>query len=184
MYVHAHYKTTLSGEKTNIEPTTTAFIHRKMKFLPKTVTVSPTRLFSGVSQLEHYIELTKRNLNDRLPEILRKPIPNLTKEEKAFIKSLKNARQSLTIKPADKNLGIVIMNTDNYLQQCTQLLTNNKTYRPAETYPKEDIARRITNALISFNSQLTRYNKKLYEYLQPKLNQAQIPKFLWHPQNS
>jgi hypothetical protein len=181
MYVHAHYKTTLSGEKATLEPTATAFIHRKMKFLPKTVTVSPTQLYSGVSQLEHYIELTKRNLNDELPEILKKPAPNLTKGEKASIKSLKNARQTLTIKPADKNLGIVIMNTDDYLQQCTQLLTNNSTYRPAETYPKEDIARRITNTLISFNSQLTGYSKKLYEYLQPKPNQAQIPKFYGIP---
>ena len=181
MYVKARYRTTLSGEKSTLEPTTTAFIHRRMKFLPKTVTVSSTQLFSDISQLEHYIELTKRSLNDQLPEILKKSAPNLTKEEKASIKSLKNARQTLTIKPADKNLGVVIMNTDDYLQQCTKLLTNTTTYRPAETYPKDDMARKLTDTLISFNSQLIGYIKKLYEYLQPKPNQAQIPKFYGIP---
>lgn len=181
MYVQAHYKTTLSGEKTSLEPTTTSFVHRKMKFMPKTNTVSSTQLFSGISQLEHYIELTKCNLNDQLPEILKKPTSNLKKEEKASIKSLKSARQTLTIKPADKNLGIVIINTDDYLQQCTKLLTNSTTYRLAETYPDEDMARKLTNTLVSFKSQLTGYSKKLYEYLQPKLNKTQIPKFYGIP---
>ena len=181
MYVNAQCRTTLSGEKVSLEPTTTAVIHRKMKFLPNTTTISPTQLFSGVSQLEHYIELTKNNLNDQLPEILTKPIPNLTKKEKVSIKSLKNARQTLTIKPADKNLGIVLMNTDDYLQQCTKLLMNSCTYRLAQWYPKDDIARKLTDTLISFNSQLTKYNKKLYEYLQPKPNQTQIPKFYGIP---
>ena len=152
-----------------------------MKFLPKTATVSHTQLFSGVSQLENYIEQTKNNINDQLPEILKQQTPNLTKGEKTSIKSLKNARQILTIKPADKNLGIVIMNTDDYLEQCTKLLTNNSTYRLAETYPKNDIARKLTDILISFNSQLTGYNKKLYDYLQPKPNQTQIPKFYGIP---
>ena len=180
IYVDAYDNTTLSGEKAVLEPTTTALIYRKMKFLPKTATVSHTQLFSGVSQLENYIEQTK-NINDQLPEILKQQTPNLTKGEKTSIKSLKNARQTLTIKPADKNLGIVIMNTDDYLEQCTKLLTNNSTYRLAETYPKNDIARKLTDILISFNSQLTGYNKKLYDYLQPKPNQTQIPKFYGIP---
>ena len=181
IYVDAYDNTTLSGEKAVLEPTTTALIYRKMKFLLKTATVSHTQLFSGVSQLENYIEQTKNNINDQLPEILKQQTPNLTKGEKTSIKSLKTARQTLTIKPADKNLGIVIMNTDDYLEQCTKLLTNNSTYRLAETYPKNDIARKLTDILISFNSQLTGYNKKLYDYLQPKPNQTQIPKFYGIP---
>ncbi len=34
----------------------------------------------------------------------------------------------VTIKPADKNLGIVIMNTDNYLQICASQLADTNTY--------------------------------------------------------
>ena len=122
MYVHTLYTTTLSGEKVPLEPTITDYVFRKMKFLPKSSTVTFTQVFSGVPQLEHYIELTKNNLNDQMQDILKKPPPNLTKKEKNTIKSFKNASQTLTIKPADKNLGIVIMKTDDYLQQCAMLL--------------------------------------------------------------
>ena len=95
------------------------------------------QFFSGIPRLDHYIELTKNNVNDKLPELLTKSEPNLTRKAKAAIKTLKNNQQKLTIKPADKNLGIVIMNTDDYLLQCSKLLTNEATYRLAQTYPKK-----------------------------------------------
>ena len=174
------YTTTLSGEKVPLEPTITDYVFRKMKFLPKSSTVTFTQVFSVVPQLEHYIELTKNNLNDQMQDILKKPPPNLTKKEKNTIKSFKNASQTLTIKPADKNLGIVIMKTDDYLQQCAMLLKNN-TYRLAQLYPEEDISRQLTNTLIAFRSQLTNYNKKLYEFLQPKPRNTQIPRFYGIP---
>jgi hypothetical protein len=88
----------------------------------------------------------------KLPELLTKPEPYLTKKAKASIKTLRNNQQTLTIKPADKNLGIVIMNTDDYLLQCSKLLTSETTYRLAQTYPKEDIARQLTDTLVSFHS--------------------------------
>ena len=117
---------TLPGEKITIESSTTSFIHRPMKFLPKTST-TPIQYFSGIPRLDHYIDLTKNNLNDNLSELLTKTESNLTKKARASIKSLKNNQQSLTIKPADKNLGIVLMNTDDYLLQCSTLLTNKTT---------------------------------------------------------
>ena len=61
------------------------------------------------------------------------------------------------------------MNTDDYLEQCTKLLTNNSTYRLAETYPKNDIARKLTDILISFNLQLdTRNSMTTYNPNQTK----------------
>lgn len=173
---------TTRRKKIPLETTTTDFIHRQMKFLPKTPT-SSIKFFSGIPRLDHYIELTKNNLNNKLPELLAKTEPNLTKKAKASIKSLKNNQQILTIKPADKNLGIVAMNTDDYLLQCTRLLTSKTTYRLAQSYPKEDISRQLTNTLVSFCSQLTNYNNKLYTFIQPKPNQTQIPKFYGIPKN-
>ena len=76
------------------------------------------QFFSGIPRLDHYTELTKNNVNDKLPELLTKPEPNLTRKAKAAIKTLKYNQQKLIIKPADENVGIVIMNTDNYLLQC------------------------------------------------------------------
>ena len=139
------------------------------------------QFFSGIPRLDHYIELTKNNVNDKLPELLTKSEPNLTRKAKAAIKTLKNNQQKLTIKPADKNLGIVIMNTDDYLLQCSKLLTNEATYRLAQTYPKENISRQLTNTLVSFHSQLTNYNSKLYQFLQPKPNHTLVPKFYGIP---
>ena len=40
-----------------------------MKFLPKNTTVTHTQVFSGVPRLEHYIELTKNNINDILEDL-------------------------------------------------------------------------------------------------------------------
>lgn len=51
----------LQGEKIPLETTTTSFIHRQMKFLPKTPT-SSVQLFSGIPRLDYYVELTKNNL--------------------------------------------------------------------------------------------------------------------------
>ena len=82
------------------------------------------------------------------------------------------------IKPADKNLGIV---TDDYLLQCSKVLTNEATYRLAQTYLKEDISRQLTNSLVSFHSQLANYNSKLYQFLQPKPNHTLVPKFYGIP---
>ena len=72
-----------------------------MKFLPKAPTPS-MQFFSGIPQLDHYVERTKDNLNYKLPKLLTKPEPNLTRKAKASIKALRNSQQTLTIKPADK----------------------------------------------------------------------------------
>ena len=98
-----------------------------MRFLPKNTTITLTQVFSGVPRLEHYIELTKNNVNDKMADLLADTRPNLSKKATQSLKSLKNAQQTLTIKPADKNLGLVVMNTDDYLQQCTELLTHKAT---------------------------------------------------------
>ena len=51
------------------EPTITSKIYRPMKFVPKSKQNTLEQQFSGVSSVEHYIELTKNNLNNLLPVI-------------------------------------------------------------------------------------------------------------------
>ena len=73
------------------------------------------------------------------------------------------------------------MNTDDYLQQCTELRTNKAVYRLAVEYQKNSISKQISNTLIAFKSQLSNYNKKLYSYLQPQPIHTQIAKFYGIP---
>ena len=89
-------------------------------------------------------------------------------------------RSKITIKPADKNLGIVILNTDDYINQCLKILSDPNAYRQAKRYPHEQIQEKLTNLLINFKSDLCHVNEELYAYLQPSSN-FQTPQFYGLP---
>ena len=82
------------------------------------------------------------------------------------------------IKPADKNLGIVIMNTDEYIEQCISVLLDSTTYRSAESYPHSMIEKSIEDTITPFKEIL---NTQLYQYLLPHRKNNQIPKFYGLP---
>jgi hypothetical protein len=42
--------------------------------------------------------------------------------------------KSITIKPADKNLGLVVMNTSDYKLMCLKHLEDTSTYQPVANY--------------------------------------------------
>ena len=77
-----------------------------------------TETYSGVNKVEQYIEQTKENIDKQLPDILKHHRDNITKKERQTLKKLKTSKSEVTIKPADKNLGVVILNTNDYIQQC------------------------------------------------------------------
>ena len=93
---------------------------------------------------------------------------------------MKQNRTSVTVKPADKNLGIVLMNTDDYVTNCTKLLSDTRTYRLATEYPKGDISRQVVDIVNSYKSQLYNYNKRLYTFLLPRTHSS-IPQFYGIP---
>ena len=82
-----------------------------MKFLPKTTQRTLTQEYSGIKKVENYIELTKNNINNQLPLLTTRFSSNVTQEERATIKKFKQVSNEVIIKPADKNLGIVLLNT-------------------------------------------------------------------------
>lgn len=100
--------------------------------------------------------------------------------EQKIIKKLKQSRSEITIKPADKNLGIVIMNANDYIGQCMKLLSDVEVYRQTKSYPHEQIKENLTNLLVSFKPELFHFNSQLYEYLQPSTN-FQVPQFYGLP---
>ena len=130
--------------------------------------------------MEHYIGLTKDELNDRLPELTQTTQPNITSDERT-LRQLKTANATLTIKTGDKNLGIVVMDTEDYITQCVKILSDETTYRKATTYPTQDIQRALTNTISKFKTTLTTYNKQLYNHLTPSHTHNQTPRFYGIP---
>lgn len=57
----------------------------------------------------------------------------------------------ITIKPADKNLGLVIMNTLEYKHSCLQHLNDTNTYTIIQHYDKDSIYERLQAILIRHN---------------------------------
>ena len=160
------------------KPCTTSHLYRHMKFPPKPKTETPLERYTGVGKLETYIEHTKQELADNLPQICRQEPSNLTPSQLTALTKLQHARDTLTIKPADKNLGVVLMNTEDYIAQCLLHLTDNTTYRPAKEYPTEVIRRKLQNLTTTAKDQL---NKHVYRFLNKGPPHPRIPQFYGIP---
>ena len=145
-------------------------IYRKMKFVPQPVYESTVTNYSGIPDLEDYIFHTKEMLDKELPRICVQNQNNLSPQQQRAIRKLQRTRHSITIKPADKNLGIVILDTDDYLMQCCHILMDEKSYRVAERYPHDEIRKRIMNTVIAFKRTIQNVNGKLYNFLQTSVN--------------
>ena len=148
-----------------------------MKFLKETTKNNfPPYFTVSNAAIENFIESTKVKVDRalRTSSKLKTP-PN---KEWKVIKSLKNPH--ITIKPADKNLGTVIMNTNDYVDQCLVHLTSD-SYIRIESFPDRNIRINIQNTLISFKNQLTpHYCLYTCRYLQPDQNHP-TPKFYGLP---
>ena len=138
---------------------TAAHLYRPMKFLPKPKVETP---------LETLEDNTKQMLADNLPTLCSNHPPNLTALQQNALTKHKSTRQTLTIKPADNNLGIVLM---NYISQCLLHLTG-------PSYPKDNIQRELHNLIIAFKEQL---HKRLETYLSDGPQHPRIPQFYGIP---
>ena len=159
---------------------TSVQVYRPMKFLTKPRYITPNEIDSGFGRLENFIEITKVTLDEQLPHICKPEKSNLPPPQRKSLFNLKKQRMRITIKPADKNLGIVIMDTDDYISQCTEHLNSN-TYRLVDEYPSKQIERSIEAILNEFKPSLFLYNKRLYHFLRPKPVEGHVPKFYGIP---
>ena len=142
--------------------TQSSLVFRKMKFVPKPSYNSSTAQYSGNRELEDYIFNTKDLLDTHLSQVCSPDADNITPGERKAITQLQHSRHSIT---ADKNLGVVVLDTDDYMAQCASLLRNQEVYRLAESYPHSAIQTSFENILILFKEEL---NPRLYTYLQPQ----------------
>ena len=149
-------------------PTTTSqtFIYRSMRFLrniPQKTLPPHFTVNNGI--VENYLEHTKVDLDNYLVKQEGKNIKkvNVSKSDLRAIQELK--RRDIVIKPADKNLGIAILNDKDYVSQCLLHLSSS-TYARTESFPVDHLKRTIQNILIKFKEELSPH-KRLYSYLQP-----------------
>ena len=132
----------------NTSATTTAMLYRPMKFMPPITPDTAVTRYSGFASLEKYIDDTKQSIADKLPSICIIKNPNLLSTQKHSLKKLQKAAKELTIKPADKNLGIVLLDTDDYVVQCWKHLADRDTYIPAKlNYTHQESAYMSTRQL-------------------------------------
>lgn len=151
----------------------TAKVYRKMNFIKSQA--HPTQPLENMA-IENYIYQTKITVSESLPKIFHGK-RNLTKKETSSIKKLKNTKD-LTIKAADKNLGIVVMNSEDYVDQIISHLSSD-TYRIVKEFPPA-LHELIENTILSFKTHIEQFNKRLYKWLQPTQTHR-IPKFYGVP---
>ena len=116
-----------------------------MKFLKGNTqeTIEPYLTVSN-AVIENYIEKTKVEIDKQLEKQQKERLNKANiKKDLAAIKDLKN----LMIKPADKNLGIAILNSEDYVRQCLLHLAST-TYTRVETFPTGQLFKTIQNVLI------------------------------------
>ena len=159
-------RTTIISSSSTREVKHPSNVYRRMKFIPQPIHESSIANYSGIRPLEDYIFHTKDILDKTLPAIcLQKD--NLSPQQKKIVQRLKRSRYAITVKPADKNLGVVVLDTDDYLMQCCNLLMNKKTYRQAKEYPYNEIRSKVVNTVVAFKTTIQNVNVRLYSYLQP-----------------
>jgi hypothetical protein len=99
--------------------------------------------------------------------------PNLNPEEKLALIQLKNNKE-IIIKPADKNLGLTIMDKSWYIQECLSQLSDLKVYEP-NVLPDFKL---LKSQVIKFATYLPPNESKFVKYnLDLRIDQQIIPEF-------
>ncbi len=153
-------------------------LYRKMKFLNKKNTYRQPQPYCGVLSVESYIYDTKEELASELSNLFNTKSNNLSHEETLAIKALRHMK-NLTVKPADKNLGIAVLNTHDYLTQCMSHLTS-PSYQLVQAFPNT-LEQNLENILISFKTELTNLQPTLYKFLTSSLKKSRVPLFYGIP---
>ena len=178
-YTNSKYYRTPQPVKSQI-PTTTEKVHRPMQFLPATKYSSFNDTYSGYKNVEQYIAITKDNINDQLHHIF-KLETNITPAESLALQKFKKLKNRVTIKPADKNLGVVLMDTTDYIQQCLLILLDDNVYKRTPEYPTTIITNQLQEVLSKYHTTLTNTDKRLKQFILPSKGNFQIPQFYGIP---
>ena len=76
----------------------------------------------------------------------KKTFPNLRNEEKKALKELRN-NKDVTIKPTDKGGALVVLNTTDYVSECTRQLSDTSYYERLDSDPTYKFNKIISDTL-------------------------------------
>ena len=139
----------------NLPPPREGFEHKNFR---RPSSWQPPR---GPPTLEHFIAHTTMKAN-QLPS-LRTKQKNLTRDKREAILSLSNNRH-IIIKPADKGLGTVIMNTKDYIFEANRQLADTSFYAALDYDPTESFTLEI-NTFITKMFKDAEIGKRCFQYL-------------------
>ena len=123
--------------ETNQPTTDTTFLFRRIKFLKAETAKDQLLYITNNDSLENFIASTNIIIDSQLrKKPSRKKKRNISKKELKAIRDLKHTR--VVIKPADKNLGIAVLNTEDYIDQCLTPLSTN-TYTRTGVFPSNQV---------------------------------------------
>ena len=91
--------------------------------------------------------------------------PNLDLCQRRTIVELKKLGDKIVIKPADKNLGIVILDCNTYIDQCLQHLSS-PSYKIEKGIPSI-LKQSLQNIIIEFKREIHTFSPTLYQFLIP-----------------
>lgn len=101
-----------------------------------------------------YLDQIHRRLRREHTRVRHRPLAKIPARLKQAQRSLKNNR-SIVIKPADKNLGLTILDAGWYKSEAERHLTDVNTYQPI---PADNLQQRIDIAIITLNHIIQRLN--------------------------
>ena len=93
-------------------------------------------------------DLVRREVNSTLRKA-RPPAGNITREQRAALRSLREDR-SITILPADKGRASVVLDADIYRDKMNQLITSGP-YRKLKKDPTDRLCRKVVSQLLALN---------------------------------
>jgi len=138
----------------------------------------PTALF----MIEEYCRSTRRLLEesttlDHHRQLIRHQRYNHSSHDVAFVRRLMTDA-SITIKPADKNLGMCLVDTDWYNTELNRMLSDRVTYRPLNSFTTISVQRSITVLA------LPRLQQELFGKLKSIVEKNSAALQMWNPQLS
>lgn len=172
----------LAATKNSYKPSMHHPTFKPLKLLqtPKPFQISPMTIPPSINS---YTLDTKDSINNSLTPIFSSKSKNMSPKHLKLLKNFRNNHKLLTVKPADKNLGIVILNTEDYISQCLKHLSTD-SYTLVTTFPSE-LKTALEETLHRFKTDLnsnTMIAKNLYCQLLPKdLSTYRKPRFYGLP---
>ena len=112
------------------------------------------------------------------------PTRNITRQEKEAIKTLREDSSQVVL-TADKGVALVVMDKNQYVEKCMDLLNDTKTYQPCKDTTKK-LHRDVQESLRKLNrehgtSRLHDWSKLYYNRLLPTGNSSPAPRFYGLP---